>query len=143
MLCHNKKCIVIVCNREKRSISDLCEIPEERLPLVNRLDFSAVEIRGHHSSSGRGRDDGRQRGLAGTAAAEPPSRGGCVINCRRFRLRSRRGNGAFAEFPGANPTIVSYSASAVNIYDATSSLVRFENIFFNFFHFEKPSSLIQ
>jgi hypothetical protein len=35
--------------------------------------------------------------------------------------------------PGANPTIVSYSASAVKIYNATNSLVRFENknIFFN------------
>jgi hypothetical protein len=28
---------------------------------------------------------------------------------------------------GANPTIASYNASAVNINDATSSLVRFEN----------------
>jgi hypothetical protein len=34
--------------------------------------------------------------------------------------------------PGANPTIVSYNASAVNIYSATSSLARSENknIFF-------------
>jgi hypothetical protein len=33
--------------------------------------------------------------------------------------------------PGANPTIVSYNASAVEIHNATSSLVRFEgkNIF--------------
>jgi hypothetical protein len=30
--------------------------------------------------------------------------------------------------PGANPTIVCYNASAVKIYNATSSLVRFENI---------------
>jgi hypothetical protein len=29
--------------------------------------------------------------------------------------------------PGANPTIVSYNASAVKIYNATSNLVRFEN----------------
>jgi hypothetical protein len=28
---------------------------------------------------------------------------------------------------GANPTIVSYNTSAVKIYNATSSLVRFEN----------------
>jgi hypothetical protein len=34
--------------------------------------------------------------------------------------------------PAANPTIVSYNASAVNIYSATSSLARSENknIFF-------------
>jgi hypothetical protein len=37
-------------------------------------------------------------------------------------------------FPGANPTIVSHNASALKIYNATSSLVRFEtkNIFFCF-----------
>jgi hypothetical protein len=29
--------------------------------------------------------------------------------------------------PGPNPTIVSYNATAVKIYNATSSLVRFEN----------------
>jgi hypothetical protein len=29
--------------------------------------------------------------------------------------------------PGANPTIVSYNASVVNFYNATGSLVRFEN----------------
>jgi hypothetical protein len=29
--------------------------------------------------------------------------------------------------PGANPTIVNYDASAVKIYNATSSLVRFKN----------------
>jgi hypothetical protein len=29
--------------------------------------------------------------------------------------------------PGANPTTVSYNASVVKIYNATSSLVRFEN----------------
>jgi hypothetical protein len=35
---------------------------------------------------------------------------------------------------GSNPTIASYNASAVKIYSATSSLVRFENknIFFYF-----------
>jgi hypothetical protein len=34
--------------------------------------------------------------------------------------------------PGPNPTIVSYNASAVKVYNAKSSLVRFENknIFF-------------
>jgi hypothetical protein len=32
--------------------------------------------------------------------------------------------------PGANPTIVSYKASVVKAYNATSNLVRFENIFF-------------
>jgi hypothetical protein len=35
-------------------------------------------------------------------------------------------------YPGANPTIESYTTRAVNFYNATSSLVRFENIFFNF-----------
>jgi hypothetical protein len=36
--------------------------------------------------------------------------------------------------PGANPTIVSYNASAVKIYNATISLVHFENktIFYKF-----------
>jgi hypothetical protein len=29
--------------------------------------------------------------------------------------------------PGANPTIVSYNSSAVKIYNATGSLVHFEN----------------
>jgi hypothetical protein len=33
--------------------------------------------------------------------------------------------------PGANPTIVSYKASVVKAYNATSNLVRFENIFFS------------
>jgi hypothetical protein len=52
--------------------------------------------------------------------------------------------------PGANPTIVSYNASAVKVYNAsavkvynaTSSLVRFKvkNIFF---YSEKRSSLLQ
>jgi hypothetical protein len=36
---------------------------------------------------------------------------------------------------GANPTIVSYIASAVKIYNAASGLVRFENN--NFFYLEK------
>jgi hypothetical protein len=31
------------------------------------------------------------------------------------------------KLPGANPTTVSYNASAVKIYNATRSLVRFEN----------------
>jgi hypothetical protein len=39
--------------------------------------------------------------------------------------------------PGANPT--SYNTSAVTIYNATSSLVRFENKNI-FFHFEKRST---
>jgi hypothetical protein len=38
--------------------------------------------------------------------------------------------------PGANPTTVSYNASVVKIYNATSSLVRFENKNI-FFYFEK------
>jgi hypothetical protein len=38
--------------------------------------------------------------------------------------------------PGPNPTIVSYNASVVKIYNATSSLVRFENKNI-FFYFEK------
>jgi hypothetical protein len=44
-------------------------------------------------------------------------------------------------YPGANPTIISYNASVVKIYETTSSLVRFEtkNIFF---HFEKRASLL-
>jgi hypothetical protein len=37
---------------------------------------------------------------------------------------------------GANPTIMSNNASAVKIYNATSSLVRFENTN-NFFFFGK------
>jgi hypothetical protein len=32
--------------------------------------------------------------------------------------------------PGANPTIASYNASAVKIYNATSSQLRFENELF-------------
>jgi hypothetical protein len=40
----------------------------------------------------------------------------------------------FLKYPGANPTNVSYNASVVNIYNATSSPVRFynKNIFFCF-----------
>jgi hypothetical protein len=44
--------------------------------------------------------------------------------------------------PGANPTIVSYNASAVKIYSATSSPVRFETMFSSIY-FEKRSSLLQ
>jgi hypothetical protein len=43
---------------------------------------------------------------------------------------------------GANPTIASYNASAVKIYNATSSLLRFENEN-NFYKFEKRTSLLQ
>jgi hypothetical protein len=35
-----------------------------------------------------------------------------------------------AKSTGANPTIESYNASAVKIYNATSSLVRFKDIIF-------------
>jgi hypothetical protein len=44
--------------------------------------------------------------------------------------------------PGPNPTIVSYNASAVKIYNATSSLVCFENKNI-FFCLKKRSSLVQ
>jgi hypothetical protein len=37
----------------------------------------------------------------------------------------------YVELPGANPTIVSYSAGAVKIYSATCSQVSFENKFFS------------
>jgi hypothetical protein len=49
-----------------------------------------------------------------------------------------------AIFPGANPTIVSYNASAVKIYNTTSSLVRFENknILFFLDFLEKSCSLL-
>jgi hypothetical protein len=43
--------------------------------------------------------------------------------------------------PGANPTIESYNASAVEFYNATGSLVRLEANFS--FYFEKRSSLLQ
>jgi hypothetical protein len=39
-------------------------------------------------------------------------------------------------YPGANPTIVSYNASAAKIYNAKSSLLRFENKNI-FFYYEK------
>jgi hypothetical protein len=42
---------------------------------------------------------------------------------------------------GANPTTASYNASAVQTYNATSSLVRFENKNI-FFYYEKRSSLV-
>jgi hypothetical protein len=44
--------------------------------------------------------------------------------------------------PGANPTTVSYNASVVKIYNATSSLVRFGNKHI-LIYFEKRSSLLQ
>jgi hypothetical protein len=44
--------------------------------------------------------------------------------------------------PGANPTIVSYNARAVNFYNATSSLARFENKNMTLYS-EKRSSLAQ
>jgi hypothetical protein len=47
-----------------------------------------------------------------------------------------------AVIAGANPTIVSYNASAVKIYSATSSLVRFENKSI-LIYFEKRSGLLQ
>jgi hypothetical protein len=46
-----------------------------------------------------------------------------------------------ASCSGANPTIVSYKASAVKNYNAASSLVRFENKNI-FFCFEERSSLL-
>jgi hypothetical protein len=39
--------------------------------------------------------------------------------------------------PGANPTTASYKASAVEIYSATSSLVRFENT--NIFYYSRKT----
>jgi hypothetical protein len=44
--------------------------------------------------------------------------------------------------PGANPTIESYNASAIEFYNATGSLVRLENKTI-LFYFEKRSSLLQ
>jgi hypothetical protein len=43
--------------------------------------------------------------------------------------------------PRANPTIVSYNDSAINIHNAMNSLVRFQNKNV-FFCFEKCSSLL-
>jgi hypothetical protein len=45
-------------------------------------------------------------------------------------------------YPGANPTIVIYNASAVIINNATVSLVRSEDNN-TFFYFEKRTSLLQ
>jgi hypothetical protein len=56
---------------------------------------------------------------------------------RRQRFRYTR-----KKRPGANPTIASYNASAVNFYNATGSLARFETKIM-FFFFEKRSSLLQ
>jgi hypothetical protein len=42
------------------------------------------------------------------------------------KIRPTGENFAQSGHPGANPTIVSYNASAVKIYNAKSSLVRFE-----------------
>jgi hypothetical protein len=44
--------------------------------------------------------------------------------------------------PGVNPTIASYNASVVNVYNGTGSLARFENKNI-LFYFEKRSSLLQ
>jgi hypothetical protein len=44
--------------------------------------------------------------------------------------------------PAAIPTTASYNASVVKIYNATSSLVYFENLNI-FFYFEKRSILLQ
>jgi hypothetical protein len=48
------------------------------------------------------------------------------------QIRRIFGEKSFYKIPGSNPTMVSYNASAVKIYNASSSLVRFENknIFF-------------
>jgi hypothetical protein len=49
----------------------------------------------------------------------------------------------FSSQPGANPTIASYSASVVNFYNATGSLVRFINKNTFFLYSKKRSSLLQ
>jgi hypothetical protein len=41
---------------------------------------------------------------------------------------------------GANPTIVSYNASVVKIYNGTGSLLRFENKDILLLHYERRSS---
>jgi hypothetical protein len=46
----------------------------------------------------------------------------------------------FKIYPDAIPTVVSYNASTIKIYNATSSLVRFENKKV-FFHFERNNAL--
>jgi hypothetical protein len=43
--------------------------------------------------------------------------------------------------PGANPTIVRYSASAAKLYNATSSLVRFESKHFSWLQAELLNTL--
>jgi hypothetical protein len=45
--------------------------------------------------------------------------------------------------PGANPTIASYNASAVKIYNATNTLVRFKNKKYYLLQRKKRSSLLQ
>jgi hypothetical protein len=42
-----------------------------------------------------------------------------------------------AKIPGANPTLVSYNASAVKICNTSSSPVRFENTLFSSMYFKK------
>jgi hypothetical protein len=44
--------------------------------------------------------------------------------------------------PVSNPTIASYNASAVKIYNATSSLERFENKT-NFLYYDKRPTLLE
>jgi hypothetical protein len=44
-----------------------------------------------------------------------------------FEIGSRRGDWIRGKKPGANSTTVSYNASVINIYNATSSLVHLEN----------------
>jgi hypothetical protein len=57
-------------------------------------------------------------------------------------LKNRREKAADGFTSGANPTIVSYSASDEKNYNAKSCLVRFENKNI-FFYIEKRSSLLQ
>jgi hypothetical protein len=58
----------------------------------------------------------------------------CWTQARSFALRCEVLNS------GANPTIASYNASAVNFYNASDSLARFENKIM-LFYIEKRSSL--